>query len=303
MKWDEENEENADVIPLDTFLDFTPSISADSFTRNLFGEFYALVEAGKKSLRAIELASEVIKLNCANYTAWQYRRWCISELEFSMNQLMLELGTVDVWCAKNPKSYQVWYHRRWVIDAIWNHSQQCATDLLEKELGKIEKLIEVEPKCYNAWSHRGYLAGLFNLFGSNRELEFTEKLIENDIRNNSAWSYRREAIRLHPCFDFDREFDFVLSKLHQVLDNESVWLYLRSLPGWRDHSGCHGFLLRFHSLLQTHAPVKNLSRDALETIILMADGDHNSLETQKVISALLEKDTIRHSRLKLRYVG
>ena len=303
MKAGEENEEGANLIPLDTFLDYTPSISTDSYVKDLFGEFYALVEAGEKSLRAIDLASEVIKLNSANYTAWQFRRWCISGLDFSVDKLLLELGTVDVWCANNPKSYQVWYHRRWVIDAIWKHSKDRAAELLEHELGMIEKLIEVEPKCYNAWSHRGYLAGLFSLFESNRELEFTAKVIDNDIRNNSAWSYRREAIRLHPCSDFEQEFDFVLSKLNQVLDNESVWLYLRSLPEWKIHPGCRRFLLRLRSSLETNASVGNQSRDALETIILMADDENNNMETRKVLTALLEKDTIRQSSLKLRYVG
>ena len=66
--------------------------------------FRAIVSRNEFSQRAMELTADVIENNSANYTAWYYRRRCLTN---EKSDLSAELEFTDRWAKDSPKNYQV----------------------------------------------------------------------------------------------------------------------------------------------------------------------------------------------------
>merc|ERR1740129_927564 len=153
--------------------------------------FRAIQQRDELSERALRLTADVIEHNSANYTAWYYRRRCLTQLG---SDLQAELAFADGWSRDSPKNYQVWYHRRWLISAIAeqlrskeNHDEEIRM-LGERELDYHLGVMQVHDafKNYNGWSHRQFVVQNFGLW--EKELDFVTDLIRLDVRNNSAWN-------------------------------------------------------------------------------------------------------------------
>jgi len=202
--------------------------------------FRAIQQRNEYSERALTLTADVIEHNSANYTAWYYRRRCLSELK---SDLSAELAFIDSWARDSPKNYQVWYHRRWLIAEISSQLKESEDEDAEtkiKELGNREleyhmdvMMVNDDFKNYNGWSHRQYIVQKFGLWHG--ELNFVEDLLRMDIRNNSAWNHRYTIVRnvAWPLTDVvrQREIDYTLSSLRQCANNESAWNYLAAFLG------------------------------------------------------------------------
>lgn len=202
--------------------------------------FRAVQSANEYSERALRLTADVIEHNSANYTAWYYRRRCLSALKSDLN---VEMEFVNGWARDNAKNYQVWYHRRWVVSELANQLQASEdADKAEKikELGNTE--LEYHMDCmnvnddfknYNGWSHRLFVVQKFNLWEG--ELEFVQGLLAQDVRNNSAWNHRYTIVRnaLWPLSEDTRkrELKYAIDALRRCANNESAWNYLGAFFG------------------------------------------------------------------------
>lgn len=204
--------------------------------------FRAIQQANEYSERALKLTAEVIEHNSANYTAWYYRRRCVSALK-SEQVLDAELDFTNGWSRDNAKNYQVWYHRRWLISEMLVQLEASEhSDKAEKikDLGKQELEFHLECmttnedfKNYNGWSHRLFVVKKFNLW--TEELPFVDGLLADDVRNNSAWNHRFTVIRnaFWPLSEETRkrELDYTIAALRRCANNESAWNYLAGFLG------------------------------------------------------------------------
>jgi protein farnesyltransferase/geranylgeranyltransferase type-1 subunit alpha len=212
--------------------------------------FRAIREKGELSERALDLTADVIKHNSANYTAWYYRRRCITEIHKNLKD---ELEFTDEWARDSPKNYQVWYHRRWLIAEMTNGlSADEGKTLGQSELEYHFDVMQVNDdyKNYNGWSHRLYIVRKFDLW--NDELRFVENLLRDDVRNNSAWNHRFTIVR-NTCWPLteeivQRELAYTLDSLRSCANNESAWNYLSAFLGdgegkipWDAHPAVEAF--------------------------------------------------------------
>lgn len=203
--------------------------------------FRAVQQKGEFSERALELTSDVIRHNSANYTAWYYRRRCLTNLK---SDLEAEHRFTDQWARDCPKNYQVWFHRRWLISEMAKAIEEKASEeeaklkiseLAERELEFHQDTMQVNDdfKNYNGWSHRQFILQKFGQWS--KELEFVEDLLRDDIRNNSAWNHRYTVVRntTWPITDEvrRRELDFTIKSIRSCASNESAWNYLGAFLG------------------------------------------------------------------------
>jgi protein farnesyltransferase/geranylgeranyltransferase type-1 subunit alpha len=137
--------------------------------------FRAIINKKEYSKRALQLTYELIEINPASYTVWQYRRECLRALKANLYD---ELEFMDSFASDNPKNYQIWFHRRAVVDLLGDASQ---------ELAFTEEVFEGDAKNYHAWAHRQYIVKKYDLWSG--ELHFIDQMIEKDLRNNSAWNH------------------------------------------------------------------------------------------------------------------
>lgn len=140
----------------------------------------AVMHTEEMSARVLYLTEELLTINPAHYTAWQYRRKCLVHLNESLEA---ELRFMDEFCGDNPKNYQIWYHRRSLVCLIGEASVQG-------ELEFTERVFEGDSKNYHAWAHRQFLVRRFNRWDG--ELALVDSCLEADVRNNSAWNHVRE---------------------------------------------------------------------------------------------------------------
>ena len=93
-------------------------------------------------MRALELTTDALRLNPANYTVWQYRRDILRSLNCNLYD---ELAYLQDIIRDNAKNYQVWHHRRVIVQMLDDPS---------KELELTEIALETDAKNYHAWQHR-----------------------------------------------------------------------------------------------------------------------------------------------------
>lgn len=113
-----------------------------SLVKDVYNYFRAILSKQEKSLRALELTKDALRLNAANYTVWQYRRDIINTLNLDLEA---ELDYSEEVIVDNPKNYQVWHHRRVIVEWMNNAS---------KELKLTEEVLMMDAKNYHAWQHR-----------------------------------------------------------------------------------------------------------------------------------------------------
>ncbi|XP_013104247.1 protein farnesyltransferase/geranylgeranyltransferase type-1 subunit alpha [Stomoxys calcitrans] len=208
-----------DVVPLaqDDGENPVVEIAYSAKFREIFDYFRAILARQEKSSRALELTTDALRLNPANYTVWQYRRDILRELGSDLSE---ELGYIEDVITENAKNYQVWHHRRVIVEMLNDAS---------KELDLTEMALRTDAKNYHAWQHRQWAISTFNLYDD--ELAFVDRLISEDIRNNSAWNQRFFVLK-HFGFTTEviqRELDYALNRIRIVKNNESSWNYLKGI--------------------------------------------------------------------------
>lgn len=109
---------------------------------DVYDYFRAVLAMQEKSERALELTTNALRLNAANYTVWQYRREILQALE---KDLYEELDYTTGIIHNNSKNYQVWHHRRVIVEWLNDAS---------KELQLTEEILDIDAKNYHAWQHR-----------------------------------------------------------------------------------------------------------------------------------------------------
>jgi protein farnesyltransferase/geranylgeranyltransferase type-1 subunit alpha len=105
--------------------------------------FRALYERGEISDRALWLTEKAIRLNGANYTAWQYRRRILySKSPFDWRYELKLTREIALMISKN---YQIYYHRQCIVDYM---------DAPLDELDFINECLEEDPKNIHVWDYR-----------------------------------------------------------------------------------------------------------------------------------------------------
>jgi len=212
----------ADITPL--LQDDGPSpvvvIDYDPQFVALMNIFRGLIHMKEFSGRGLIMSQELLNVNAASYTVWQYRRACLKATNADLNR---ELDFMDTFAADNPKNYQIWQHRRAIVEQLGDGSR-------EKDF--CESIFVVDAKNYHAWAHLQWVVKAFSLWEG--ELEFVEECLEEDIRNNSAWNHRWYIVHNNPTAPFEaailqRELAFTFAALQRVTKNESAWNYLRGI--------------------------------------------------------------------------
>jgi protein farnesyltransferase/geranylgeranyltransferase type-1 subunit alpha len=223
--------------------------------------FRAILKAKEISQRALDLTTEVIELNPANYTAWYYRRLCLFGLGSDLSKELQHLNQV---IEDNQKNYQVWYHRSVVLEKYGKAD--------EKELQFIESILAEDAKNYHAWAHRQWVVKHFDMWS--HELAYLDKLIAADFRNNSAWNHRffvikstkgitPEGTQTSHFQDLDLDDQVRLDEIHYAFtyinkapNNESPWNYAYGIASYKNGSvGAMQKLEELSSNLLARAPV------------------------------------------------
>ncbi|CAO3656649.1 unnamed protein product [Mucor hiemalis] len=181
--------------------------------------FRAVTRTNEKSLRVLTLIQDIIDMNPAHYTVWNYRQ----QVLFALNaDLQEELDYVDEIIADQAKNYQVWHHRQVIVDRL---------DKGDREIAFINSVLDEDSKNYHGWSYRQWVVKRFNLWES--ELNYTNDLILFDVRNNSAWNYRYYILFNNPDSPsketIESEIKFTEKQITLVPNNSSSWSYLKAL--------------------------------------------------------------------------
>ena len=87
----------SDMVPIDQDDGPNPivSIAYSADFKRLMGIFRAVIFKGEKSPRALDLTEELLDLNAANYTVWQYRRECLATLKSDLNDELRYMEVYD----------------------------------------------------------------------------------------------------------------------------------------------------------------------------------------------------------------
>ncbi|KAL0577192.1 CAAX geranylgeranyltransferase alpha subunit [Marasmius crinis-equi] len=218
----------ADVTPLEQHENEQP-LAPIQYTveyKDATDYFRGIVKIGEKSERVLELTRNIIDMNPAHYSVWQYRYETLLALN---SDLEAELQLMNDVAIEHLKTYQVWHHRRLLMTRIRKPVP---------ELRFIASSFTSDAKNYHTWSYRQWILAHFNeeeLW--KEELDFIDHMLNSDIRNNSAWHHRffvvfesgvrpGEADRERVL---KRELIFVKQNISLAPNNPSAWNYLRGI--------------------------------------------------------------------------
>jgi len=221
-----EDEDYADLTPIPQDDGPSPvvAIRYSQKFKEAHDYFRAILHKNEVSERALKLSERIIRLNAANYTAWQFRRECIFKLKYDLAKELVFSREI---AEKSPKNYQLWWHRRIVIEAH-NKDESTPSYDLKEEKQLLRSILVSDAKNYHAWSHYHWLLRTYKLYDD--ELQYLDqKLLVSDVRNNSAWNHRHFVVKQTTGFAdlkvLRREIAFCRSKIEKVAANQSVWYY------------------------------------------------------------------------------
>ncbi|KAG1462877.1 hypothetical protein G6F56_005419 [Rhizopus delemar] len=181
--------------------------------------FRAVIRTNEQSERVLLLTQDIIDMNPAHYTVWNYRQNVLFALKVDLNA---ELDFIDSIAADQAKNYQVWHHRQVIVDRL---------DTGDRELSFINYILENDSKNYHGWSYRQWVVKRFNLWKD--EQTYTNDLILFDVRNNSAWNYRYYVLFENPEGPtgdmIEKEIEFCEKQIRLAPNNSSSWTYLKAL--------------------------------------------------------------------------
>lgn len=227
-----------DITPIpqhESLSPLAPIFYTDEY-RDCTDYFRGIVKTGETSNRVLELTEDIIRLNPAHYSAWQYRYKTLISIN---SPLDLELLLMDEIATTFLKNYQVWHHRRLLLTHIYSKDPETKSpDLLLKELKFIGEVFEEDSKNYHTWSYRQWILSHFNrneLWAV--EIPFIERMINEDVRNNSAWHHRFFVVFDSGVRQGDedredilrREVLYTKGKISLAPNNLSPWNYLRGI--------------------------------------------------------------------------
>ena len=279
----------SDVIPVPQNDPPNPIVSIDyrpEYT-DVMGYFRAVLASGEVSQRVLNLTSDAISMNGANYTVW-HRRWEVvekmaSEVESSGSAmdanasdavdnslLSNEFAYTANMALENPKNYQVWNHMRLVSQALGEKSA-------ERNIAATAKALDLDSKNIHAWTHRAWCVRAFSLH--DKEKEYTSLKIQEDVRNNSAWNERFQVVfgegvagdgesksTKQSAEEFfkrvDGEIQFAESKIKIAPDNESAWNYLRGISRLQFVRGNENIQTRVEGIVRGFVGVGEGTNDA-----------------------------------------
>ncbi|KAF7325342.1 hypothetical protein MVEN_02634900 [Mycena venus] len=199
----------ADVVPIPQYEKANPlaPILYSEEYKDATDYFRAVVKAGEKSERVLQLTEHVIRLNPAHYSAWQYRYETVVDIQWPLES---EIALMDELADRYLKTYQVWHHRRLIL---------VLSKKAKEELAFIAKILQKDEKNYHTWAHRQWVPRVLqrgrvrgttvSLSSSNqgvregeedrqrvvrRELIYTKQNISLAPNNASAWNYLRGVL-------------------------------------------------------------------------------------------------------------
>eukprot|EP00877_Chromochloris_zofingiensis_P003437 jgi/Chrzof1/13094/Cz07g19170.t1 len=195
------------------------AVQYDAEHKEALAYFRAILALGEKSERALRLTQHMIKLNSADYTAWQYRWECLTTLG---SDLEAEYQFTRQIALENAKNYQLWNHRRKLAQAL-------GPSAVARELAFAAEALELDEKNYHAWAHRQSVVAQGACW--QEELQYSAYMIDKDVRNNSAWNQRFFVLQ-NTCKTQDlstiigQELQYIAAKVQSAPHNESAWNYL-----------------------------------------------------------------------------
>ncbi|XP_055919222.1 protein farnesyltransferase/geranylgeranyltransferase type-1 subunit alpha [Eupeodes corollae] len=263
--------------------------------REVYDYFRAILAKKEKSLRALGLIKDALRLNPANYTVWQYRRECLKDLNINLYD---ELDYIEFVIRDNPKNYQVWHHRRVIVEILMDPSN---------ELGLTEAVLNMDAKNYHAWQHRQWVIRTYDLYEN--ELTYVDKLIAEDIRNNSAWNQRFFVLR-HFGFTpevIQRELQYTMNRIRVVKNNESAWNFLRGLLKQSDgtlgqHSEVVDFIVELYANGSRSPYLVAFLIELYEEKCLQSVDDTSEQETYaKKVYSLCDDMSKKHDIIRRKY--
>jgi protein farnesyltransferase/geranylgeranyltransferase type-1 subunit alpha len=244
------------LSPIYSLITFSPP---DSEKMDIFRAVYLKREY---SPRVLNLTTDILQMNPANYTVWQVRRACLEALGVD---LTTELDYLDTFVDENPKNYQIWYHRRVIVESIDNGDRECQFCC---------NVFDIDAKNYHAWAHRQWAVKRFSLW--NDEFSVIDRLLVEDVRNNSAWNHRWFIIHegtangclRRPDSDCEQiilsELEYVLKKIFATPNNESAWNYLHGL--YVQHDSIKGKIIDWcKSILPSNSNEQSISPEAISS--------------------------------------
>ncbi|KAJ7640833.1 hypothetical protein DFH06DRAFT_623398 [Mycena polygramma] len=218
----------SDVVPVQQYE------KANPLAPILYSEEYkdatdylrAVVKAGEKSERVLQLTEHVIRLNPAHYSAWQYRYETVLAIDWPLD---VEMKLMDELADKYLKTYQVWHHRRLIL---------VRADTARAELHFVARILQQDEKNYHTWAHRQWVLAYYNddaLWGG--ELDFIDNMMNRDVRNNSVWHHRFFVVFQSGVREGEedrervvrRELIYVKQNISLAPNNASAWNYLRGV--------------------------------------------------------------------------
>ncbi|XP_025410535.1 protein farnesyltransferase/geranylgeranyltransferase type-1 subunit alpha [Sipha flava] len=235
---------------------------------DVFDYFRAIIKSGEKSERALNLVTDAITLNPANYTVWIYRLEIVLYLKIDLHN---ELDYISNVIREFTKNYQVWQYRKNIVEMLNDPSG---------ELEFTADILDLDAKNYHAWQYRQWVITTFSNLIEN-ELNFVDDLISQDIRNNSAWNQRYFVINMsNPNADvIDKELKYTFDKIQILTKNESAWNYLRGLLLYSENGILEDKVSTFCTQLYDKG---NRSIHLLSCLIDLLDVDVNSTELEDV---------------------
>ena len=292
---------------LKSFQDITPvpqddgpnplvQIMYDTKYIELMDVFRAVLRSNERSQRVIDLTTQLLAMNAANYTIWKYRRDCLKAL---CSDWATEFDYMDKFAEENPKNYQIWYHRRAIVEESGNAS---------REIVFCNRVFKEDPKNYHAWAHRQWVLTNFKLYKG--ELEYVSDLIDDDVCNNSAWNHRWFIIHNEnetsndgvSLVTLNLELAYTMEKIRIFPENEASWNYLRGMC--RKHKSLQSSVETQCEELRKELIAKYAPKPYVCTFLwsLLVDFMEENKSSESLQSALALIDDLKnHDKVRMKY--